>query len=107
MVIGALRLSTRRLNQTCQSLVPVSVFALAWVVDDPVTFPLLVAPLITFLPGALLTIAVLELASGQIVAGASRWASGALQLVPLALGIGVGFFHGARGCRPEPSGSKA
>ena len=54
---------------------------------DIVAFPALVAPLITFLPGALLTIAVLELATGQILAGSSRFASGFFQLVLLALGI--------------------
>ncbi len=98
VVIGSFRLSTRRLSRSYQPFVPliaatavsVSVFATSRVVDDLVTFPLLVAPLITFLPGALLTIAVLELATGQIVAGASRLASGALQLVLLALGIVAG-----------------
>ncbi len=57
---------------------------------DIVAFPVLVAPLITFLPGALLTIAVLELATGQILAGSSRLASGGFQLVLLALGIVAG-----------------
>lgn len=57
---------------------------------DIVAFPVLVAPLITFLPGALLTIAVLELATGQILAGSSRLTSGAFQLVLLALGIVAG-----------------
>ncbi len=57
---------------------------------DLVAFPTLVAPLITFLPGALLTIAVLELATGQIIAGASRLAAGVFQLILLALGIVAG-----------------
>ncbi len=57
---------------------------------DIVVFPALVAPLITFLPGALLTIAVLELATGQLLAGSSRLASGLFQLVLLALGIVAG-----------------
>ncbi len=98
LVIGAFRLSTRRLHTSYQPFVPlisatavsISVFATARIVDGLVTFPLLVAPLITFLPGALLTIAVLELATGQIVSGTSRLASGALQLVLLALGIVAG-----------------
>jgi uncharacterized membrane protein YjjP (DUF1212 family) len=97
-VIGALRLSTRLLDRAYQPFVPliaatavsVSVFTVARIVDDLVTFPLLVAPLVTFLPGALLTIAVFELATGQIVAGASRLASGALQLLLLAVGIVAG-----------------
>ncbi|MEO1056917.1 MAG: threonine/serine exporter family protein [Actinomycetota bacterium] len=57
---------------------------------DLIAFPTLVAPLITFLPGALLTIAVLELATGQIIAGASRLAAGVFQLILLALGIVAG-----------------
>lgn len=57
---------------------------------DVVVFPALVAPLITFLPGALLTIGVLELATGQILAGSARLASGSFQLVLLALGIVAG-----------------
>jgi uncharacterized membrane protein YjjP (DUF1212 family) len=57
---------------------------------DIVAFPALIAPLITFLPGALLTIAVLELATGQILAGSARLASGSFQLVLLALGIVAG-----------------
>lgn len=47
----------------------------------------LVAPLVTFLPGALLTTAVIELATGQIVSGSSRLAAGVMQLTLLALGI--------------------
>jgi len=57
---------------------------------DIVVFPALVAPLITFLPGALLTIAVLELATGQLLAGSSRLAAGGFQLLLLALGIVAG-----------------
>ena len=47
----------------------------------------MVAPLITFLPGAALTMSVIELSAGQMVSGASRLVSGALQLVLLAFGI--------------------
>lgn len=98
VVIGSFRLSTRRLSSSSQPFVPliaatavsVAVFALARLIDDLATFPLIVAPLITFLPGALLTIAALELATGQIVSGSSRLASGAMQLVLLALGIVAG-----------------
>lgn len=52
--------------------------------------PPLVAPLVTFLPGALLTVSVIELATGQMLAGAGRLAAGAMQLVLLALGIIAG-----------------
>jgi uncharacterized membrane protein YjjB (DUF3815 family) len=47
----------------------------------------MVAPLITFLPGAALTMSVIELSAAQMVSGASRLVSGALQLVLLAFGI--------------------
>ncbi len=97
-VIGELRLSTRRLSSAYQPFVPLiaaaavstSVYSLGRVVSDLETFPLLIAPLITFLPGALLTIGVLELATGQNVSGASRLAAGAMQLILLALGLVAG-----------------
>ena len=47
----------------------------------------MIPPLVTFLPGAALTMAVIELSAGQMVAGASRLVSGGLQLVLLAFGI--------------------
>jgi uncharacterized membrane protein YjjP (DUF1212 family) len=49
-----------------------------------------VAPLVVFLPGATLTTAVLELTAGQVVAGASRFVAGLLQLGLLAFGIVAG-----------------
>jgi uncharacterized membrane protein YjjB (DUF3815 family) len=45
---------------------------------------------VTFLPGAMLTTATVELASGQMIAGASRLVSGSVQLLLLAFGIVVG-----------------
>jgi len=50
----------------------------------------LVAPLVTFLPGAALTTATVELASGEMVAGASRLVSGGLRMLLLAFGIVAG-----------------
>jgi uncharacterized membrane protein YjjP (DUF1212 family) len=47
----------------------------------------MVAPLVTFLPGATLTMAVVELSAAQLVTGASRLVSGVLQLLLLAFGI--------------------
>ena len=49
--------------------------------------PSLIAPLVTLLPGALLTIAVIELSTGQMMSGAGRLAAGGAQLVLLGLGI--------------------
>lgn len=50
----------------------------------------LIAPLVLFLPGALLTTATVELASGEMVAGASRLVFGTVQLLLLAFGIIAG-----------------
>ena len=50
----------------------------------------LIAPLVTFLPGAMLTTATVELASGQMIAGASRLVFGSVQLLLLAFGIVAG-----------------
>jgi uncharacterized membrane protein YjjP (DUF1212 family) len=47
----------------------------------------LIAPLVTLLPGALLTTAVIELSTGQMISGAGRLGAGAAQLVFLGLGI--------------------
>jgi uncharacterized membrane protein YjjP (DUF1212 family) len=49
--------------------------------------PALLAPLVVLLPGALLTTAVLELTTGQMLSGAGRLAAGAMQLVLLGAGI--------------------
>ena len=49
--------------------------------------PSLIAPLVTLLPGALLTTAVIELSTGQMISGAGRLAASAAQLVLLGLGI--------------------
>jgi uncharacterized membrane protein YjjB (DUF3815 family) len=50
----------------------------------------LIAPLITFLPGGVLTTATVELASGEMVGGASRLVFGAVQMLLLAFGIVAG-----------------
>ncbi|MFL6145009.1 MAG: threonine/serine exporter ThrE family protein [Labedaea sp.] len=50
----------------------------------------LIAPLVTFLPGGVLTTATVELATGEMVAGASRLVFGFLQLLLLAFGIVAG-----------------
>jgi uncharacterized membrane protein YjjP (DUF1212 family) len=53
--------------------------------DNPIR--LLVAPLVTFLPGGMLAIATMEIAAGQMVSGASRLVNGFVQLGLLAFGI--------------------
>ncbi|GAA0420307.1 hypothetical protein Aca07nite_11930 [Actinoplanes capillaceus] len=47
----------------------------------------MVAPLATFLPGAMLTMAVVEVSAAEMVTGASRLVTGILQLLLLAFGI--------------------
>jgi uncharacterized membrane protein YjjP (DUF1212 family) len=59
----------------------------------------LVPPLVTFLPGAMLTFGMVELADGDMVAGSSRLITGAVELVLLAFGLTAGAV--AVGYRPE------
>jgi uncharacterized membrane protein YjjP (DUF1212 family) len=96
--IGVLQVRADRLTPTTRVLLPVlcafgvsaTVFALARTGLDIGGLPALVAPLVTFLPGALLTTAVIELSTGQMISGAGRLAAGGMQLVLLALGILAG-----------------
>jgi uncharacterized membrane protein YjjP (DUF1212 family) len=50
----------------------------------------LVPPLVTFLPGAMLTLGMEELAYGDMVSGSSRLITGFVQLVLLAFGLAAG-----------------
>jgi uncharacterized membrane protein YjjB (DUF3815 family) len=50
----------------------------------------LVPPLVTFLPGGMLTLAMVELAYGDMVSGSSRLTTGFVQLVLLAFGLAAG-----------------
>jgi len=50
----------------------------------------LVPPLVTFLPGGMLTLGMVELAYGDMVSGASRLIGGFVQLVLLAFGLAAG-----------------
>jgi uncharacterized membrane protein YjjB (DUF3815 family) len=95
-LVGILKLFGRT-QQTLQVLLPVVaafvVGAVVYVVArhgamaDPVSR--LIPPLTTFLPGSLLTTAMLELASGEMISGASRLVSGIAQLVLLVFGLVV------------------
>jgi uncharacterized membrane protein YjjP (DUF1212 family) len=58
--------------------------------DDAASLRLTIPPLVTFLPGALLTMAMVDLAWGETVTGASRFIAGLLQLALLAIGIIIG-----------------
>jgi uncharacterized membrane protein YjjP (DUF1212 family) len=59
----------------------------------------LVPPLVTFLPGAMLTFGMVELAYGDMVSGSSRLLTGVVQLVLLAFGLTAGAL--LVGYRPE------
>jgi uncharacterized membrane protein YjjP (DUF1212 family) len=50
----------------------------------------LVPPLVTFLPGAMLTFGMVELAYGDMMSGSSRLITGVVQLVLLAFGLTAG-----------------
>jgi uncharacterized membrane protein YjjP (DUF1212 family) len=50
----------------------------------------LVPPLVTFLPGAMLTLGMVELAYGDMVSGSSRLVTGFIQLVLLVFGLAAG-----------------
>src|SRR5262249_16429493 len=59
----------------------------------------LVPPLVTFLPGAMLTFGMVELAYGDMVSGSSRLITGLVELVLLAFGLTAGALM--VGYRPE------
>jgi uncharacterized membrane protein YjjP (DUF1212 family) len=96
-LVGALVLLTRE-RQTMGTLIPilsamvvsaVTFEAVAHGIADP-GLRTLIAPLVTFLPGGILATATLEVASGEMIAGASRLVYGALQMLLLAFGIVAG-----------------
>lgn len=90
--IGLLKLVR---SPTLQLILPIAaafvcagaVFLLAEAIEigDPIR--LLIAPLVTFLPGGVLTTATVELAAGQMISGAARLVYGFVQLALLAFGI--------------------
>ena len=74
------------------SAVLVSVIVYLATVAGQIVSPLLllIAPLITFLPGGVLTTAMIELADRQTIAGATRLVAGITQVVLLVFGLVVG-----------------
>lgn len=98
-VVGTLLVATRRVNNIAYapfqpliaaSVASIIVFAMTRVMDGLIVFPLLVAPIVTLLPGGRLSMGVLELVTGHIVTGTSRVMSGVMQLVLLAIGLSAG-----------------
>jgi uncharacterized membrane protein YjjP (DUF1212 family) len=94
VAVGTVLLLTQRLSSSSQALVIVGVsvsvsvivLLVARVVDAGV-LPAIIAPLVILLPGGLLTTAVIELVTGQIMSGAARVAAGVMRLLLLATGI--------------------
>lgn len=93
--VGLLQLATERAPTRWQPFLPPlcafgvagGTFLLARLAPGTGALAPLAAPLVTFLPGALLTTAAIELATGQMISGAGRLASGSMRLFLLALGI--------------------
>lgn len=95
LAVGAVQLAAGRFPLTytvfapvaCAFGVSVAVLLLSRSDSQASVFAALVAPLVSFLPGALLTTSAIELATGQMISGAGRLAAGAMRLVLLAIGI--------------------
>lgn len=92
--VGVLLLGSERLDTVRRALIVVTAaLGVAIVVllvaryVDPGVLPVAVAPLVMLLPGGLLTIGVIELATGDIMSGAARVAAGAMRLLLLSAGL--------------------
>ncbi len=97
LFVGVLRLLAGRWGTLSVALPVMAAFLVTvlavklvapFVDDDPIR--LVVPALVTFFPGATLTIATIELAGAQIVSGASRLVWGMSQLLLLAFGVFAG-----------------
>ncbi|WP_448002189.1 threonine/serine ThrE exporter family protein [Agromyces bauzanensis] len=94
-LVGAAMLVSERVPSRYGALITVGVaLAVSLVVFllldagfGPRILAALIAPLVVLLPGTLLTTAVIELSTGQMISGAGRLAAGGMQLVLLAAGI--------------------
>ncbi|MET8148018.1 threonine/serine exporter ThrE family protein [Actinoplanes sp. NPDC049668] len=99
LLVGALKLLAGRWTSFQMILPAAAAFAVAavtflvvghgWAQAD---LRAMVPPLVTFLPGAMLTMAVVEIAAAETISGASRLVAGALQLLLLTFGI-IGAAH--------------
>ena len=93
LLIGELKELCGR-NRTAESFVPVisslavGIIVFSIVKADVVSGPLmlLIPPVITFLPGAILTTALLELANGDVISGSSHLVAGGVKLLLLVFG---------------------
>jgi uncharacterized membrane protein YjjP (DUF1212 family) len=96
LIVGALKVAARNRGMLETLLPTVAAFVVAAVALTLVKYgiaasPLrvLIASLVTFLPGGILAIAIMDLAYGDIVSGASRFITGIVQLLFLVLGMTI------------------
>jgi uncharacterized membrane protein YjjP (DUF1212 family) len=95
LLVGLVEVAVRRLVPSLGVFLPVlasfgvaaTVFVAAGLRADVAVPTPLIAPLVIFLPGALLTTGVIELSTGQMISGSGRLSAGMMRLVLLALGI--------------------
>ena len=106
LIVGLLKLTSRGGTLTSLPLPVTSAATVSALVFLAIRYGLavdpvhaIVPPLVTFLPGAMLTLGMVELAYGDMVSGSSRLIAGLVQLLLLAFGLGVG--AGLVGYRPE------
>ena len=109
-VVGLILLLGRpfpTLNAVLPTVAAALVTALAtWFVADAANDGLLRVispPLVAILPGLALTIAAMELASAQVISGASRLIYGVAQLSLLVFGVGLGIHLAGRVAPQQPS----
>ncbi|MCV7420033.1 threonine/serine exporter family protein [Mycobacterium yunnanensis] len=109
-VVGAIVMLGRpfpTLNAVLPTLAAAVVTLLAtWFVADAANDGLLRVispPLVALLPGLALTIGAMELASAQMVSGATRLIYGVMQLMLLVFGVGLGIHLGASLVPQQPS----
>ena len=95
LLVGALSVVGRRIEAIGYMLPTICAFLVAFIVFTfnsrwhvgADSLRALAAPLATFLPGAAITLAVIELSTQHVVSGASRLVAGFMQIAQLAFGI--------------------
>lgn len=95
LLVGGLSVVGRRIEAIGYMLPTICAFLVAFIVFSfndrwhvgTDSLRALAAPLATFLPGAAITLAVIELATHHVVSGASRLVTGFMQIAQLAFGI--------------------
>ncbi|KRD13044.1 hypothetical protein ASE48_30680 [Mycobacterium sp. Root265] len=94
-MVGGFLVASQRVPALAQLVPAISAFAVASIcivaalrLDlDHVGLRALIPPLAVFLPGAAITLAVIELTSRDVIAGTSRLIAGFVQIIQLAFGI--------------------